>query len=348
MKATYAPYSLHFINPGGTSRGVLTEKQTYFLKIWDESNPLDYGIGECAIFRGLSKEDNPHYEEKLQELCRNIENNEATDLAEHSSIKFGLEGAILDFTNGCNRLNFPSKFTDGEQRIPINGLVWMGTKDEMLGRIDAKIAAGFHTLKLKIGAIDFNSELAMIDHIRCNYSPEKLEIRLDANGGFTPDNAIQRLEKLSHFDIHSIEQPIKAGQWNEMAYLCANSQIAIAIDEELIGITDTLEMNELLRTISPKYIILKPSLIGGISGAEDWIKLAAQYDIGGWVTSALESNIGLNTIAQWVSTLEVKIPQGLGTGNLYDNNIISPLEQKEDYLCYNPCKKWVIPDFDWK
>lgn len=348
MRATYAPYTLRFINPGGTSRGILTEKQTYFLKLWDESDHNYYGIGECALFRGLSSEDNPQYEDKLQELCRNIENNEATDLANHSSIKFGLEGAILDFSNGCNRICLPSKFTEGEQSIPINGLVWMGTKDEMLARIDEKISAGFHTLKLKVGAIDFNSELAMIDHIRCNYSPEQLEIRLDANGGFTPINAMRRLEKLAHFDIHSIEQPIKAGQWNEMAYLCANSPIHIALDEELIGITDTLEMNELLRTISPKYIILKPSLMGGISGAEDWIKLAAQYDIGGWVTSALESNIGLNAIAQWVATLDVKIPQGLGTGNLYHNNISSPLEQKNDYLCYNPTAKWIIPDFDWK
>jgi O-succinylbenzoate synthase len=348
MKASYAPYKLNFITPGGTSRGILNEKETYFIKIWDEDDPLSYGIGESALFRGLSKEDSPEYESKLQELCLNIENNEPTDLSGYSSIKFGLEGAILDFTNGCKRICFPSEFTGGKKDISINGLIWMGTKEEMLSRIDEKIKAGFRTLKLKIGAISFTSELEIIDSIRMAYPPDVLEIRLDANGAFSKDNAMQRLEKLSHFDIHSIEQPIKAGQWNEMSYLCANSPVPIALDEELIGITDTQIMSELLNIITPQYIILKPSLMGGISGAEQWLGLAAKYDCGCWITSALESNIGLNVLAQWTATLDPLIPQGLGTGKLYSNNIPSPLEQVNDFLHFNPLKEWEIPELNWK
>lgn len=348
MKATYAPYRLLFKNPSGTSRGILTYKDTYFLKLWDPKDPSKYGIGECALFKGLSAEDDESYEDKLKELCKNIEENKATDLSEHSSIKFGLEGAILDYTNGCNRIYFPSEFIEGNAPIPINGLVWMGTKDEMGQRINEKIEQGFRVIKLKVGAIDFNSELELIDHIRCKYTPEQLEIRLDANGGFTSQNAMDRLEKLSNFDIHSIEQPIKAGKWNEMAYICDHSPIPIALDEELIGITDAHQMNELLTIINPKYIILKPSLMGGLSGAEDWLRLASKHDIGGWITSSLESNIGLNVLAQWISTLNVRIPQGLGTGNLYTNNIISPLYQEKDYLSYNPEISCEVPQLDWK
>lgn len=347
MKAAYAPYTLNFITPGGTSRGVMTTKDTYFIKIWDESNPQIYGIGECALFKGLSAEDNAEYEAKLQELCHNIENDKATDLSCHSSIQFGFETAILDFANGGERICYPSPFTDGEYNIPINGLVWMGKKSEMIARIDEKVAAGFHTIKLKVGAIDFNQELEIIEYVRKRYSDKYLEIRLDANGGFTPQNALQRIEALSKFNIHSIEQPIKAGQWEDMSELCNKSSIAIALDEELIGITNPMVMMELLKTIQPHYIILKPSLMGGLSGSLEWLKMAAQFQIGGWITSALESNIGLNAIAQWVATLQPKIPQGLGTGALFTNNIPSALSQKEDYLSYNIDKKWQIPEFNW-
>ena len=347
MKAAYAPYTLNFITPGGTSRGIMTTKDTYFIKIWDESNPQIYGIGECALFKGLSAEDNAEYEAKLQELCHNIENDKATDLSCHSSIQFGFETAILDFANGGKRICYPSPFTDGEYNIPINGLVWMGKKSEMIARIDEKVAAGFHTIKLKVGAIDFNQELEIIEYVRKRYSDKYLEIRLDANGGFTPQNALQRIEVLSKFNIHSIEQPIKAGQWEDMSELCNKSSIAIALDEELIGITNPMVMMELLKTIQPHYIILKPSLMGGLSGSLEWLKMAAQFQIGGWITSALESNIGLNAIAQWVATLQPKIPQGLGTGALFTNNIPSALSQKEDYLSYNIYKKWQIPEFNW-
>lgn len=347
MKAAFAKYTLDFINPAGTSRGVLLQKDTYFLKIWDEQCPERFGLGECALFKGLSAEDNDRYEPKLRELCRNIALGVETDLAKFSSIQFGLETAILDFANGCRRVCFDNDFARGTCHIPINGLVWMGTKDEMIARINEKVAAGFHVIKLKIGAIDFNQELEMISHIRRRYSERDLTIRVDANGAFSPDTVMERLGRLSEYSIHSIEQPIKAGQWEEMARVCEKSPIPVALDEELIGITNPMMMMTILRSIRPHYIILKPSLMGGFAGSTEWLKMAAQFGIGGWITSALESNVGLNAIAQWVTTLQVRIPQGLGTGALYHNNIASPLEQHADYLCCNPSKGWDIPDFNW-
>lgn len=347
MKAAYAPYTLNFITPGGTSRGVMKTKDTYFIKLWDENNPEVFGIGECALFKGLSAEDNDEYENKLRELCKNVELGEPTDLSEHSSILFGFETAILDFSNGGKRVCYPSKFTTGDYKILINGLVWMGKKEDMISRIDEKVASGFHTIKLKIGAIDFNEEIEMIKYVRSKYSDKELEIRVDANGGFSPDNVMNRLEELSKYKIHSIEQPIKAGQWEQMADICSKSPIHVALDEELIGISNPMMMMELLKTIRPHYIILKPSLMGSMSGSLEWLRMAAQFRIGGWITSALESNIGLNAIAQWVTTLEPKIPQGLGTGMVFSNNIPSPLIQKEDFLMYNPAASWQIPQFKW-
>ena len=347
MKAAFAKYTLDFINPAGTSRGTLLKKDTYFLKIWDEQCPERFGIGECALFKGLSADDNDSYEPKLHELCRNVALGVETDLAEYSSIQFGLETAILDFSNGCRRVCFDNDFARGNYQIPINGLVWMGTKDEMIARIDEKVAAGFHVIKLKIGAIDFGQELEMISHIRSRYSGSNLTIRVDANGGFTPGNVMDRLNRLAEYSIHSIEQPIKAGQWEQMAEVCDKSPIPVALDEELIGITNPMMMMSLLRTIRPHYIILKPSLMGGFAGSTEWLKMAAQFGIGGWITSALESNIGLNALAQWVTTLQVRIPQGLGTGALYHNNIPSPLCQRADYLCSDPNRGWQLPEFNW-
>lgn len=347
MKAAYAPYRLNFIEPGGTSRGVLHHKDTFFLKVWDESAPHVYGLGECALFKGLSAEDNDLYEDKLRELCRNIEAGMPTDLSEHSSILFGFETALRDLASGGKRNIFASPFVEGKQNIPINGLVWMGTKDEMLGRIEQKIEAGFRTIKLKIGAIDFESELEMVRFIRNRFAPESLTIRVDANGGFKPQDALQRLDALAKYSIHSCEQPIKQGQWVEMADICRRSPIHIALDEELIGITNPMTMMSLLQTIRPHYIILKPSLMGSFSGSTEWLKMASLMNIGGWITSALESNVGLNALAQWVATLRPLIPQGLGTGALFSNNVASPLEQHADYICYNPDTEWHIPDFNW-
>lgn len=347
MKAAYAPYQLKFIEPGGTSRGVMHVKDTYFLKIWDEENPEVQGVGECALFRGLSADDVPDYEDKLKELCENIERGEMTDLSTYPSIRFGLETAIYDYSNGGRGICFPSKFTAGETAIPINGLVWMGTKEEMLARIDAKVAAGFHTIKLKIGAIDFESELAMLRYIRERYSAESLTIRVDANGGFTAENVMQRLEQLSRYDLHSIEQPIKPRQYMAMARVCATSPVPVALDEELIGLHSTEEKEAMLTFVKPQYIVLKPSLVGGFSGALDWLRASAGLDVGGWITSALESNVGLNAIAQWTATLKPGIPQGLGTGGVFSNNCTSPLYLEGETLRFDPNGKWQLPELEW-
>lgn len=348
MKASYARYVLHFKQPAGTSRGVLLDKETFFLKLEDEDTPGVYGLGECAVFRGLSADDVPDYEDKLKELCANINADRDTDLSEFPSIRFGLETAIYDFSNGCRRTPFPSDFTEGRDAIPINGLVWMGTKDEMLRRIDDKIKAGFTTIKLKIGAIDTESELDLVRHIRKVFPPEVLTIRLDANGGFTPDNAMQKLSAFARYGIHSIEQPIKQKQWDAMARICKESPIDVALDEELIGINTPEAMGEMLDAVKPRYIILKPSLVGGFSGSQEWMRQAAIRDIGGWITSALESNVGLNAIAQWTAMMGAKLPQGLGTGQLFTNNFDSPLEQVDDVLRFNPQRQWQLPEFDWK
>ena len=336
MRLAYCPYTLHFREPGGTSRGILHEKQTYLLKLWDESTPEIYGVGESALFPGLSLEDPSRYEYKLIETLANIALGRETDLSRHPSIQFGLEQAILDFSNGGKGICFPSEFTEGKGDIVINGLIWMGNVEEMLRRIDEKLALGFHCLKLKIGAIDFREELKMIKSIREHFSPETLEIRVDANGGFNMEQALPALNELHKYAIHSIEQPIKAGTPELMAFLCSISPVPFALDEELIGITSTQEKTALLDEINPQYIILKPALCGGFSGASEWIRLAEERNIGWWVTSSLESNIGLSALAQWVATLDVTMPQGLGTGNLFTNNFPSPLRLDGEKLRFDP------------
>lgn len=347
MKAAYAPYRLIFKAPAGTSRGILLHKDTYFLKVWDESNPEVYGLGECALFKGLSREDTPLYESKLREMCQNIALGKSTDLSEYSSLQFGLETALCDLSNGGRRVVVDTPFVHGETTIPINGLVWMGSFDEMSARIEEKLSAGFTTIKLKIGAIDFESELELIRQLRGRFSSETLTIRVDANGGFSPEEALPKLTRLAAYGIHSCEQPIKPNQWAEMRKICAESPIHIALDEELIGITDPMQMFMLLREIAPQYLIIKPSLMGGFAGAQEWLKMAKMTNTGAWFTSALESNVGLNAIAQVVAKFNPLIPQGLGTGALYTNNIESPLYQKADYLAYNPEGKWVLPDMQW-
>ena len=347
MKAAYAPYRLIFKAPAGTSRGILLHKDTYFLKVWDESNPEVYGLGECALFKGLSREDTPLYESKLREMCQNIGFGKSTDLSEYSSLQFGLETALCDLSNGGRRVVVDTPFVHGETTIPINGLVWMGSFDEMSARIEEKLSAGFTTIKLKIGAIDFESELELIRKLRSRFSRETLTIRVDANGGFSPEEALPKLNRLAAYGIHSCEQPIKPNQWAEMRTICAESPIHIALDEELIGITDPMQMFMLLREIAPQYLIIKPSLMGGFAGAQEWLKMAKMTNTGAWFTSALESNVGLNAIAQVVAKFNPLIPQGLGTGALYTNNIESPLYQKADYLAYNPEGKWVLPDMQW-
>lgn len=336
MRLAFVPYTLRFKEPGGTSRGVMHTKLTYLIKVWDESDPSRYGIGEAGLFEGLSKEAGPRYEYKLIETLANVALGVGTDLTEFPSIQFGLEQAILDFSNGGKGIYFPSQFTEGKSAVEINGLVWMGRLDEMMTRIERKIADGFRCMKLKIGAIGFADELSMLKAIRSRFSEKELEIRVDANGGFNMENVIAALHALHSYGVHSIEQPIPAGHWDLMRFLCDISPVPIALDEELIGINTSTRKAQMLDAVKPAYIILKPSLCGGLSGAGEWIRLANERGIGWWVTSALESNVGLSALAQWVATLDVQMPQGLGTGGVFSNNFTSPLSLDHDRLRFDP------------
>lgn len=339
MIATYKKHTLTFKRPSGTSRGVLNIKDTYFLLLKSEEN---FGIGECGLLKGLSIDDRKDYEVKLQWVCDNISLGEKElyeALIEFPSIQMGVETAFQSKSKNPYIL-FPSHFTDGTASIPINGLVWMGEKQFMKQQISEKIAEGFTCIKMKIGAIDFNTEIDLLKSIRKEFSPSDVELRVDANGAFSSNEALEKLKVLSDLHLHSIEQPIKQGQWQEMARLCEETPIPIALDEELIGVFSEEEKSELLDTIRPQYIILKPSLIGGFRGSDKWIDLANEIDAGWWVTSALESNIGLNAIAQYTFLKNNEMPQGLGTGSLYTNNIDSPLEVSKGTLRYNPKMDW--------
>lgn len=337
MKAHYITYPLHFKFPAGTSRGVLLHKPSSFIFL--ENNGV-VGIGECSTIPDLSIDPMEQYEQKLQEVCRVLNNGQDAselDLSAFPSIAFGLETALLDLQTGGKRILFENDFSAGKTGIPINGLVWMGDREFMQKQIREKIAAGYHCIKLKVGALDFDTELEIIAGIRQQVSPEEIEIRLDANGGFTPTDALEKLKRLSDYSIHSIEQPIKPRQWEDMAEICRKSPIPIVLDEELIGV----EPNEaMLLQIKPAYIILKPSLLGGFGVSEKWIELAEKNNIGWWNTSALEANIGLNAIAQWTASLNSTMPQGLGTGQLYHNNIPSPLGIREAKLWNDPKTQW--------
>jgi len=340
LKAFYIKYNLQFKRPSGTSRGVLTYKDTWFLVIEENGKR---GIGECGLLRGLSIDDRPDYELKLQWVCANI--NSGFDnlyhlLLDFPSIQFGLEAAFLSLAAENPFILFPSKFTEGTRNIPINGLVWMGDPEYMKSQIDEKLADGFDCIKIKIGALDFAKELNILSHIRKNYSEDQIEIRVDANGGFGVTDALHKISQLSEFKLHSIEQPIATNQHDSMSELCKSSPIPIALDEELIGAFTSEQKDALIEKIKPQYLILKPSLIGGFQGSESWIAIAEKYNVGWWITSALESNIGLNAIAQWTFGLNSKMPQGLGTGALYTNNIKSPLEVKNGKLLYNADNDW--------
>ena len=340
MRATYHKHILRFKTPGGTSRGILKTKETWFLIIKDKNKQ---GIGECGILRSLSVDDRSDYEEKLQWTCDNIHlcvEELWKQLMEFPSIQFGVEMAFRSLQSKNTFLLFPSAFTNGEASIAINGLVWMGDPGYMKNQIEKKIASGFTCIKLKIGAIDFNKELEVLSFIRKKFSKHQIEIRVDANGAFTPDDAMTKLKQLRDFDLHSIEQPIAPGQFETMRALCQKSPLAIALDEELIGVFHPADKKSLLQNIHPQYIILKPSLIGGYKGTAEWISIAESLGISWWITSALESNIGLNAIAQFTYTLQTKMPQGLGTGGLFTNNIESPLFIKKGKLSYDPLKQW--------
>lgn len=336
LKAVYIPYTLQFKHTIRTSRGEMSVKPTYFVKLTDTDSPGICGIGECALFKGLSAEDHSDYESRLQSYCTDFNNLDINEIAE-SSIRFGFETALSDLRNGGIRQPF---CTGDLNPIRINGLVWMADGETMQREADVKTMSGFKCVKLKISGINFERELAILRSLRNRYDEHELEIRLDANGGFTPENAHDRLLRLSEFKIHSIEQPIKAGQWDEMRKICEKSPIPIALDEELIGITPDPIKTEMLRTINPRYIVLKPSLCGGFSEADRWIETAETLNIGWWATSALESDIGLNAIARWVSNKKIVLPQGLGTGLLYVNNVTSPLRVIGDTIISDSNKQW--------
>lgn len=332
MKASYQPYILQFKQASGTSRGVLTTKETFILTLEHKGK---IGIGECALFRGLSSDDVPNYEEKLQWLCNHIHQEVAflkNELKNYPSIIFGLEQALLNLDLGGN-LYFESNFTQKKASIKINGLIWMGNVDFMKMQIREKLQLGFDCIKLKIG-VDWQTEKQILQQLRKEFSAKHLEIRVDANGGFTFSEASKVLEELAALDIHSIEQPIKAGQIQEMKILCQQSPTPIALDEELIGVIDNKKKRDLLENVMPQYIILKPALVGGFSACDEWIALSESLGIGWWITSALESNIGLNAIAQYTYTKNNPMPQGLGTGALFTNNFKSNLNLKGDLLYF--------------
>lgn len=334
--------TLHFKQPAGTSRGVYTTRHSYYLTLTSDEKPGIKGVGECATLPDLSCDAKPEYDLTLRQICQMVEQMGKIPydmLRPYPSILFGLETAFAQLEANGSTCLFDTPFGHGEEGITINGLVWMGTYDEMYERLKEKLKAGFHCVKLKIGAIDFFKELDLIKHIRQAFTKEQIELRVDANGGFTPENAMSRLEALAQYDIHSIEQPIRQHQWPKMAELCRNTPLPIALDEELIGVNVRSMKEALLDTIHPQYIILKPSLHGGMYGSTEWIELARQRGIGSWITSALESNVGLNAIAHFAAKTygpHVNMPQGLGTGQLFTDNIPMPLTIKGDQLIYEP------------
>ncbi len=351
---SFRKYLLEFKNPSGTSRGILTHKSSWFLEISDGNRK---GVGECSIIEGLSPDfiNEIQYESVLNETCLklqkqlnsigkiefsksnyqflNLELQELfKDIVAFPSIVFGVEVALLDFITEEKGILFDNNFSRAKASIPINGLVWMGSEEFMQKQIEEKLEAGFSTIKMKIGAIDFQKEFALLDAIRKRFSKDEITLRVDANGAFSSDEALQILRKLKTLEIHSIEQPIAVGQIESMRLLCAENSIPIALDEELIGVNTAFEKDELLAAILPQYIILKPSLHGGIAGTYEWIQLAERNNIGWWITSALESSIGLNAIAQFTGEFETSIPQGLGTGGLYTNNLPTDLIIEKGYL----------------
>lgn len=340
MECRYQKHRLFFKVPGGTSRGVLSHKDSWFLIL---KNKEKIGIGECSIIEGLSPETPQQVEAALAQISRNIDLgfDKLYEMHAHMpAMQFALEMAFRGLNSENPYSFFDTAFVKGKNPIKINGLVWMGHADFMQRQIEEKLALGFDCIKLKIGALDFELECSLLSSLRQRFDKSVLQIRVDANGAFSPEEALGKLERLSQFDIHSIEQPIAVNQWVKMKQLCDSSPIPIALDEELIGRCTDLQKQALLEAVAPHYLILKPSLIGGWTGANRWAALAEEQGIEWWATSALESNVGLNAIAQWCADKHVSMPQGLGTGQLFTNNIQSPLYLDGDFLGYNPNKNW--------
>jgi o-succinylbenzoate synthase len=355
FRISIAYFPLQFKFDAKTSRGAIKVKPTYFIKIFEEQNPQIFGIGECSTLEGLSIDYLPNYEQILINLCKEFTNAISPkkffiqgDFEKYPSILFGIETAWKDFLNGGKRLIVPTDFSSGNKPIDINGLIWMGDKEFMFNQLKEKIQQGYQCIKLKIGGINFEEECSLLEYIRKNFNSSQITLRLDANGAFSPDEALEKLKQLSQYQIHSIEQPIKAQQLDKMREICLKSPIPIALDEELIGIQRIKEKKELLNFIKPQYIILKPSLLGGFIACQEWIYLCDNQKIEYWFTSALESNIGLNAISQMAAYFPISIPQGLGTGQLYHQNIPSPLEVKDGKLWYQINQNWDFSMINWK
>lgn len=343
IKAFFKKRDLIFKKPAGTSRGVLYKKPSWYIFIQDDEQPNRTGIGECSVIPGLSIDKEDEIEARLSDICRDI-NQGFSDLnysdPKFPAIAFGLETALLDYSKGGNRELYPSDFTEGRQGILINGLIWMGEYSSMQKQVEKKLEEGYKCIKLKIGAIDFEEEYKILSGIRKTFAASELELRVDANGAFKAGQAKEILKRLAELEIHSIEQPIKASQLREMARICENSPVPVALDEELLGVYPYSKKAELIEEIKPQYIVLKPGLLGGFKQTEEWIDIANAHNIKWWITSALESNIGLNAIAQWTYTIKSDMPQGLGTGSLFEQNVNSPLKISSAKLFYQPDKKW--------
>lgn len=349
LRAQYCKHTLNFKFDAGTSRGVLKNKDSFYLKIFEKGEPERFGLGEAGPLKGLSVDFGEVAENKLQDLVRKINTNEFkyadivslyNDLRNYPSVLFALETALADLKYGGKRMIFDNGFFNHQSEIVINGLIWMGEKDFMLSQIEKKLKEGYNTIKMKIGAIDFDTETELLKSIRADFSKEEVTLRVDANGAFDQSDVMKKLEILSELDIHSIEQPVKPGQTDLMAELCEKSPVPVALDEELIGVSAPEDKQKLLNAIKPPYIILKPSLMGGIQGSTEWMHEAEKQGIKWWITSALESNIGLNAICQFTAEFDNPLPQGLGTGQLYTNNVSSPLQIKSGKISYHPAEDW--------
>ena len=340
LNASYSRYLLEFKRPAGTSRGVLHTKPAWFLQL-ERADQIS-GTGEVSLIPGLSAEQPSEVEPALDQLCRSINEGHANphSLELLPGVRFALESALLDLEGGGNQLLYPSPFTEGKEGIPINGLIWMGDTSFMKQQIREKLEQGFRVLKMKVGALETELELQVISWIRSQYGSHELELRLDANGAWSPEEALQKMEQFASFGIHSLEQPIAPGQWAEMARICSEAPFPLALDEELIGCDPEQEGVRLMEAIKPHYLILKPGLLGGFAACSRWINLAGSIGAGWWVTSALESAIGLNAISQWTFRRNSPLTQGLGTGAIYRNNFPSPLSMEGSQLWYREETGW--------
>ena len=347
MKATVHPYILNFKQPAGTSRGILRTKESFFLRIEDATSRFGIGLGEVGILRGLSVDDVPELEGQLAWTAKNVHLGLEELYARNStfpSIQFALEQAFSHLQQGFH--HFETPFSRSEQGQSINGLIWMGSKDFMLDQIQRRLEEGFSTLKMKVGAISWTDELTLLKGIRERFSAHELILRVDANGAFDRSSIVPVVHELAALEVHSIEQPLPPTDHEGLAEICASSPVPVALDESLIGVFSAAEKELLLDSVRPQYIILKPSFIGGWRGADEWIDCANARGIKWWATSALESTVGMNAIAQWTATKQLYLPQGLGTGSLYTNNIPGPLEVKKGELWTvgDVQKHWTFPD----